>query len=319
LGFEEHDLVAFSSEKVSGGQAADPGSDDGDLYHDAPLGAQVEAGPKRPVRPDRDYAPFRPACQAAGILPGLDTARCFGENGATGVPHRNAAPEGVMMKAPIEPTLFKDREAWRRWLAANHGKAAEIWLAYYKKGTGKKSVSYEEALDEALCYGWIDSIVKALDGERYMQRWTPRQPGSVWSASNKKRLARLAAQGRMCGAGLAKVRAAKRDGSWATIDAIDRDAKTPAELLDALAARPGAREKFEGLAPSQKKLWGWWIQSAKRPETRARRIAAAVEWILAGRKIGIETPRLASEGGAATGRPQKENKNQNRGRAKLSN
>jgi uncharacterized protein YdeI (YjbR/CyaY-like superfamily) len=200
------------------------------------------------------------------------------------------------MKTGIEPRVFKDQEAWRRWLAANHDKASEIWLAYYKKGTGKKSLTYEEALDEALCYGWIDSIVRALDRERYMQRWTPRKPGSSWSASNKKRLTRLSAEGRMCEAGLAKVREAKRDGSWTALDAIDRDLKAPAELLHALAAHPGAREKFDALSPSQRKLWGWWIQSAKRPETKNRRIEAAVEWILEGRKVGIETPRLAARG-----------------------
>jgi len=196
------------------------------------------------------------------------------------------------MKTPVKPRLFRDKEAWRRWLAANHDKASEAWLAYYKKGTGKRSVTYEEALDEALCYGWIDSTVRALDRERYMQRWTPRKPGSVWSASNKKRLARLTAEGRMCEPGLSRLREAKRDGSWTTLDAIDRDLRTPAELLDALAAKPGARERFEALSPSQRKLWGWWIQSAKRPETRDRRIEAALEWILAGRKIGIKTPRL---------------------------
>lgn len=197
------------------------------------------------------------------------------------------------MNITIKPKLFKDREAWRRWLAANHDRAREIWLAYYKKGTGKKSVTYDEALDAALCYGWIDSTVRALDRERYMQRWTPRKRGSVWSAANKRRLARLAAEGRMRQPGLAKVWEAKRDGSWTTIDAIDRDARTPDELLSALAAHSGAREKFDALSPSQRKLWGWWIQSAKRQETKNRRIEAAVEWILAGRKVGIETPRLA--------------------------
>jgi uncharacterized protein YdeI (YjbR/CyaY-like superfamily) len=198
------------------------------------------------------------------------------------------------MKTDIQPKLFKNQESWRRWLAANHDKAEEVWLAYYKKGTGKRSVTYEEALDEALCYGWIDSIVRALDSERYMQRWTPRKPGSIWSAANKERLARLTAEGRMCDPGLAKVRAAKRDGSWTTLDAIDRDLKTPAELLEALATKPGAREKFDALPPSQRKLWGWWIHSAKRPETKNRRAEAAVEWILAGRKVGIETPRLSA-------------------------
>jgi uncharacterized protein YdeI (YjbR/CyaY-like superfamily) len=196
----------------------------------------------------------------------------------------------------VKPKLFRDRGSWRRWLAAHHDKASEIWLVYYKKAAGKRSVTYEEALDEALCYGWIDSTVRALDRERYMQRWTPRKRGSVWSALNKKRLARLSAEGWLCESGLAKVREAKRDGSWTAIDAIDRDLKTPVELLEALAAKPGAREKFDALPPSQRKLWGWWIQSAKRLGTKSRRSEAAVEWILAGRKFGIETPRLASGG-----------------------
>lgn len=198
------------------------------------------------------------------------------------------------MKTQVKPRLFRDRAAWRRWLTANHDKSSEIWLSYYKKGTGKKSVTYDEALEEALCYGWIDSTVRALDSERYMQRWTPRKSGSIWSAKNKKSLARLSAEGRMHEAGLAKVREAKRDGSWTKLDAVDRKLETPVELLTALAERPGAREKFEVLPPSQKKLWGWWIQSAKRLETKNRRAEAAVDWILAGRKVGIETPRLAA-------------------------
>jgi uncharacterized protein YdeI (YjbR/CyaY-like superfamily) len=197
----------------------------------------------------------------------------------------------------IKPKLFRDREAWRRWLSVHHDKASEIWLAYYKKGTGKKSVTYDEALDEALCFGWIDSVIRSLDAEKYMQRWTPRRPGSIWSAANKKRLARLAAEGRMGEAGLAKVRAAKRDGSWTKLDAFDRDAGTPAELLDALAKKPGARVKFEALSPSQMKLWSWWVLSAKRAETKSRRAAVAVEWILAGRKVGIERSARPSIGG----------------------
>jgi uncharacterized protein YdeI (YjbR/CyaY-like superfamily) len=200
------------------------------------------------------------------------------------------------MKKRIDPKLFRDHKAWRRWLAAHHDKASEIWLVYYKKGAEKKSVTYEEALDEALCYGWIDSVVRALDAERYIQRWTPRKPGSIWSARNKKSIARLLAEGRMREPGLAKVREAKREGSWTTTDTIDRDRETPAELLDALAAQPGAREKFDALSPSQRKLWGWWIQSPKQLETKKRRGEAAVEWILAGRKVGIETPRLAGRG-----------------------
>jgi uncharacterized protein YdeI (YjbR/CyaY-like superfamily) len=84
-----------------------------------------------------------------------------------------------------KPKSFKDRIAWRAWLEKNHGKKRELWLAYYKKSSGKKSITYEEALQEALCYGWIDSTIGKLDAERYVQRWTPRKPRSIWSASNK--------------------------------------------------------------------------------------------------------------------------------------
>jgi len=104
---------------------------------------------------------------------------------------------------PENQRMFKDRAAWRAWLDRNHAAAAEIWLVYYKKVSGKKSVTYEEALQEALCFGWIDSTVNAIDAERYRQRYTPRKPKSVWSASNKARVARLVREGRMAKPGLA--------------------------------------------------------------------------------------------------------------------
>ena len=148
-------------------------------------------------------------------------------------------------------------------------------------------MTYKEALDEALCYGWIDSIVNRLDDERYTQKWTPRRAGSVWSAANKARIKGLNEAGRLAEPGLAKVAAARRDGSWNTlsdIDRIGRPPKIPRELEDALAARPAVKEKFDGLAPSQKKLWAWWVLSAKRPETRARRVAETLKGVAAGRR-----------------------------------
>jgi len=112
------------------------------------------------------------------------------------------------------PRLFKTRRAWRAWLARNHAKSKGLWLAYYKKGSGQVSVTYEEALEEALSYGWIDSRLRRLDEERYAQKYTPRKARSVWSAANKARVEKLIAQGRMAAPGLAKVLTAKRDGSW---------------------------------------------------------------------------------------------------------
>lgn len=183
--------------------------------------------------------------------------------------------------------LFKSRGEWRAWLAKHHDKEKEIWLVYYKKGSGKKSIAYPEALDEALCYGWIDSIVKKLDNEKYTQRYTPRNPRSLWSAANKGHVARLIREGRMTDHGLSKIEAAKRNGSWTRLDAIDRDRETPRDLLDAMARDPKAGACFEKMPPSSKKLYAFWVDSAKRPETRARRIAETLARVKAGRRPGI--------------------------------
>jgi uncharacterized protein YdeI (YjbR/CyaY-like superfamily) len=188
------------------------------------------------------------------------------------------------------PRLFKTRRAWRAWLARNHDRSKGIWLAYYKKGSGKRSVTYEEALQEALCFGWIDSTVGRIDEERYKQRYTPRNDRSVWSASNKARIEKLIAEGLMAPPGLATVEAAKRNGSWESLDDVDRigrGAELPDDLLKALAAEPRAREAFDRRPPSEKKLWGYWVLSAKRPETRARRVAETVKRVLAGRRPGF--------------------------------
>lgn len=186
----------------------------------------------------------------------------------------------------MKPRIFKSPADWRSWLEINHDTAREIWLAYYKKASGKKSVTSAEALDEALCFGWIDSTVRRLDEEKYMQRYTPRKAGSIWSARNKAHVARLTAAGRMAPAGLAKVAAAKTDGSWNQLDTIDVHLETPPDLASALKKRPEARIKWDAQAASQKKMYSWWIIQAKRPETRLRRVEDTVRRLLAGRKAG---------------------------------
>jgi uncharacterized protein YdeI (YjbR/CyaY-like superfamily) len=185
---------------------------------------------------------------------------------------------------------FRTAAEWRAWLEKNHATEREIWLVYYKRTSGKTSVTHSEALDEALCYGWIDSIVRRLDADCYMQKWTPRNLDSVWSAANKARIKKLAAEGRMAAPGKAKVATAKRDGSWdklSDIDRIGRPPEIPEDLKEAMAGNPAVREKFDRLPPSQKKLWAWWILSAKRPETRARRIAETLKGVAAGRRPGL--------------------------------
>lgn len=189
-----------------------------------------------------------------------------------------------------KPRLFKSRQAWHDWLVKNHGTAKEIWLAYYKKGSGKTSVTYREALEEALCFGWIDSVICRLDEERYAQKYTPRNVKSVWSAANKARIEKLVAEGRMAGPGLAKVEAAKRNGSWDKLNEVDRiglGGDLPPDLVEALAREPEAQAAFERRPPSEKKMWGYWVLSAKKPETRARRVAETVKRVLAGRRPGM--------------------------------
>jgi uncharacterized protein YdeI (YjbR/CyaY-like superfamily) len=194
------------------------------------------------------------------------------------------------MIAGMKPRIFRTAAAWRAWLEKNHDKAGEIWLAYYKKGTGKTSVTYEEALREALCFGWIDSKVRKIDGEKYGQRYTPRNEKSIWSAANKKRIAKLRAEGRLAPPGLRKIAAARKNGSWERLDGVERIGKggePPRDLLESLDRRPDVREKWDRLPPSQRKLWTWWVESAKRPETRIRRIEGVIAGVAAGRYPGM--------------------------------
>ncbi len=167
------------------------------------------------------------------------------------------------------------REAWRQWLQRHHDSSSGIWFISFKKTADKPRVSYDEAVEEALCFGWIDSKPQKLDAERYMLRFTPRKPGSGWSALNKRRIARLIQEGLMTPPGLAKIEAAKRDGSWSSLDARERLDMSP-ELKKALAANPKARANFEAFSPGTRKGILWWIHTARRPETRQKRIEETV-------------------------------------------
>jgi uncharacterized protein YdeI (YjbR/CyaY-like superfamily) len=151
----------------------------------------------------------------------------------------------------------------------------------------KKSVAQPEAVEEALCYGWIDSIVRSIDAERYQQRFTPRSDRSIWSATNRRRVAALERQGKMTAAGRDKIAAAKENGSWQRLDAVEIDAAVVPALDAALAADPAARAAFDALPPSHRKQYLWWIASAKRDETRARRVARSLELVRAGRRPGM--------------------------------
>ncbi|CAA9537265.1 MAG: hypothetical protein AVDCRST_MAG73-1456 [uncultured Thermomicrobiales bacterium] len=174
------------------------------------------------------------------------------------------------------------RQAWRDWLAANHDTSPGVWLVSYKKASGKEGVSYVPAVEEALCWGWIDSRPNKLDAERYRQLFTPRRPNSQWSAVNKRRVAALIADGRMAPPGLAKIEAAKADGSWNAYDAVEA-LTVPDDLAAAFAADEAAEAGFAAFSASAKKQLLWHLQTAKRPETRAKRIAQIVDGARAGR------------------------------------
>jgi uncharacterized protein YdeI (YjbR/CyaY-like superfamily) len=171
----------------------------------------------------------------------------------------------------LDKTEAIDRATWRRWLEQNHQSAIGIWLIYYKVKSGKLSVSYSEAVKEALCFGWIDSKVKSIVIDRYMQIFTPRKPQSVWSKLNKQYLEELFEQGLMTEAGIKKIEAAKLDGSWTLLDAIEA-LIIPPDLAEALGRNAIAQQNFESFSNSTKKVILYWIDSAKRPETRQTRI-----------------------------------------------
>ncbi|MCY7392825.1 MAG: YdeI/OmpD-associated family protein [Leptolyngbyaceae cyanobacterium CAN_BIN12] len=175
------------------------------------------------------------------------------------------------MDERLETIYASDRASWRDWLQKNHLTRSGVWLVYYKVKSGKLSVLYAEVVKEALCFGWIDSKVKSINEERYQQIFTPRKPKSVWSKLNKQYIAELIDQGLMTDAGLAKITAAQQNNSWTILDAIEA-LTMPADLIAALAINPIAQQNFEKFNNSSKKTILFWIESAKRPETRLNRI-----------------------------------------------
>jgi uncharacterized protein YdeI (YjbR/CyaY-like superfamily) len=166
----------------------------------------------------------------------------------------------------------ESRAAWRAWLAANHANSTGAWLVSWRKGHGQK-VAYEDAVEEALCFGWIDGQAANVDERRSRQYYAPRKATSGWAATNKARVERLIADGRMAPAGLAAIERAKANGAWALFDEVEQGV-IPDDLARALAAHPPAATSFEAFPSSARKSMLAWIALAKRPETRAKRILA---------------------------------------------
>jgi uncharacterized protein YdeI (YjbR/CyaY-like superfamily) len=189
----------------------------------------------------------------------------------------------------MKKLYIKNRNEWRKWLQKYHGKVNELWLIFYKKKTGKPTIDYESAVEEALCFGWIDSIVKKIDEEKYLRKFTPRKNNSVWSGPNKKRVKKLIKEGRMTEFGLEKINAAKKSGWWNKIiekPKISYDA--PKDFIVALNKNKKAKSNFDKFSYSDKKRYYMWINIAKKKETKQRRIKESIELLNKNKELGLK-------------------------------
>lgn len=188
-------------------------------------------------------------------------------------------------KSEYQIKAFETSKAWEKWLAASHQKADGIWLRFFKKASGVKTVTYDEALDVALCYGWIDGQVKKFDAKSWIQKFTPRRAKSMWSARNKLHVARLIKANRMRAAGLHEVTEAKKDGRWDAAYASPSAMTVPEDFLRRLAKDKKAQRFFETLSKANTYAIAWRLQTAKKPETRERRMQALLEMLAKGEKL----------------------------------
>jgi uncharacterized protein YdeI (YjbR/CyaY-like superfamily) len=183
-----------------------------------------------------------------------------------------------------EDVFFSTRREWEAWLRRNHASSDGVWVRFARKASGIKSLTYEEALEVALCYGWIDGQARGMDERYTLQRWTPRRARSVWSKRNRERAERLIAEGKMKPAGLREVERAKVDGRWDAAYDSPSTATVPEDLKRALKRNAGARRAFEGLDARNRYAILHRLMTARKPETRARRIERFVAMLAEGRK-----------------------------------
>ena len=170
----------------------------------------------------------------------------------------------------------KTRSDWRKWLEKNHSTSPGVWMIYYKKETGKRKFNMADAVEEALCFGWIDSIAQKLDDERTMQKFTPRKSKSIWSKINKGYVEDLIAANLMHESGLKKIETAKKNGFWESLDAVE-NLEIPEDLQLAFAQNPVAFSNYENFSKSYKKNYLYWVNQAKRQETRQARISQVID------------------------------------------
>jgi uncharacterized protein YdeI (YjbR/CyaY-like superfamily) len=172
---------------------------------------------------------------------------------------------------------------WRSWLSRHHDSVTEVWLIFHKRHTGRPCIEYQDALDEALCFGWIDSLVRRLDEDRYARKFTPRKPESIWSEVNRRHYARLKAEGRLAPPGMARAPTPRRYAP-----PRKRSTATPAYIERALRKNAKARKEFENLPPHQRRYYIGWIDAAKKEETKQKRLAEALRVLAAGEPLGLK-------------------------------
>lgn len=186
-----------------------------------------------------------------------------------------------------EGMFFINRDEWRTWLEQNHDKSDGIWIIYYKKNSGRKSLTYNEGVEEALCFGWIDSLVKSIDQHMYKQKYTPRRKNSVWSDVNRKRVEKMIEEGKMTVSGMKLVQEAKQNGQWDKAYGKNVKHDMPDDLFKALSENKTALENFFRFGPSLQNTYIYWLKRAKRAETREKRIEKIIKLSAENRKPGI--------------------------------
>jgi uncharacterized protein YdeI (YjbR/CyaY-like superfamily) len=188
----------------------------------------------------------------------------------------------------MKKIYVKNRDEWRDWLCRHHTSEKEIWLIFYKKKTSQPTVPYEAAVEEALCFGWIDSIIRKIDSEKYARKFTPRKDNSRWSGLNRKRANKMIKEKKMTDFGLSKIKAARKAGLWDKNPKPQIPSEIPSEFAKALAHNKKAKENFDKLAFSYRRHYIGWIARAKRAETKAKRIKESIALLAKGEKLGLK-------------------------------
>lgn len=209
--------------------------------------------------------------------------------GTTGGSEDKTRPQvGENLMKIIDELYVTNRHDWREWLRKNHDTKREVWLIYYKKHTGRLSIPYDDAVEEALCFGWIDSIIKKINNEKFARKFTPRKSKSKWSEANKRRATKMIKEGKITEAGLAKIMEAKKSGEWFKTVPARKELVIPSYMKEALAKNKKALTNFNNLAKSYKKQYVRWITSAKSEETRRRHLAEAIRLLEKNKKLGMK-------------------------------